>query len=321
MAIDFPSNPSLDDEYDYAGKRWRWNGVGWIMIGTVTGATGATGPQGSIGSDGATGATGPTGATGAGVTGATGPAGNDGAPGSGGAIGATGPQGVAGSSGATGATGPAGNDGSPGSPGADGATGATGPSGSAGTTGATGVTGATGSVGATGAAGGNTDFIHTLILDENHLNNTNPNTWFFSNIAATLIANRTYEFEGWLFVTNTGINSWAIQISFGGNAANNATAINFLVIGGKGGTAAASSATIGRRSTISAVSAMSASTTPGDATVYVKGILTTSASAGAFSPQFNYSATPGAGGTVKRGTWFRIRDIGSNSFVTQGTWP
>jgi hypothetical protein len=30
--IDFPSNPSLDDIYEYEGKKWRYNGIGWTLV-------------------------------------------------------------------------------------------------------------------------------------------------------------------------------------------------------------------------------------------------------------------------------------------------
>ena len=64
--INFPTSPSLNDEYTFEGRTWLWNGSGWEIKALVAppGATGPTGPTG------ATGATGPVG-----VTGATGPAG------------------------------------------------------------------------------------------------------------------------------------------------------------------------------------------------------------------------------------------------------
>jgi hypothetical protein len=90
MPINFPDNPTLNEEFTSAGKTWKWNGYAWDSITlTPVGSTGATGPQGSPG-----GATGSTGATGVGASGATGATG---------ITGATGPQGSPG--GATGATG------------------------------------------------------------------------------------------------------------------------------------------------------------------------------------------------------------------------
>jgi hypothetical protein len=42
--------------------------------------------------------------------------------------------------------------------------------------------------------------------------------------------------------------------------------------------------------------------------------------AGTFIPQFKYSAAPGGAPTVKRGTWFRMWPVGSNTTVSVGTW-
>ena len=77
MALDFPTNPALNEIYTYGGRSWIWNGTAWDVYSTGTaGATGATGPQGN------TGATGPQGIQGnTGNPGATGPQGNTGATG------------------------------------------------------------------------------------------------------------------------------------------------------------------------------------------------------------------------------------------------
>ena len=127
MALSFPTNPSLNDEYSYGGMKWIFDGSQWVSVGWpstppgATGATGVTGAAGPVGSQGATGAQGPAGTNGAdgiqGPTGATGPQGPAGSNGADGTVGATG---------ATGAAGPAGADGAAG---ANGATGATGPPG------------------------------------------------------------------------------------------------------------------------------------------------------------------------------------------------
>ncbi len=121
MALSFPTNPSLNDEYSYGGMKWIFDGSQWVSVGWpstppgATGATGVTGAAGPVGSQGATGAQGPAGTNGAdgiqgptGATGPQGPAGSNGADGTVGATGATGAAGSAGSAGATGATGPQG---------------------------------------------------------------------------------------------------------------------------------------------------------------------------------------------------------------------
>jgi hypothetical protein len=64
--INFPTSPSLNDEYTFEGRTWLWNGSGWEIKSFVAepGATGATGPTGATGAVGATGATGATPAVG-----------------------------------------------------------------------------------------------------------------------------------------------------------------------------------------------------------------------------------------------------------------
>jgi hypothetical protein len=166
--INFPSSPSLNDEYSFEGRTWVWNGSGWEVKAFVapagatgaTGVTGATGPSGAQGATGVTGVVGVSGATGAtgvvgvsGATGATGPVGVTGATGVVGVSGATGVQGVVGVSGATGATGVQGVVGVSGATGVVGVSGATGATGVVGVTGATGVQGPVGVTGATGVQG------------------------------------------------------------------------------------------------------------------------------------------------------------------------
>ena len=181
--INFPPSPSIGQIYNFNGRSWIWNGLGWAAyalpasVGPTgpTGPTGSTGPTSTVpGPTGATGIgpTGPTGATGAPstVTGPTGPTGASitGPTGATGAAsnvtGPTGPTGasVTGPTGATGAstTGPTGPTGLSitGPTGATGATGSaltgpTGPTGSQGSQGNPGVTGPTGSPGACFASG------------------------------------------------------------------------------------------------------------------------------------------------------------------------
>lgn len=88
-AIDFPSNPTLNQEYTNGIQTYKWNGTSWRLVRTsAVGPTGPTGPAGldstaigATGPTGATGATGPTGPTGAAstVVGPTGPTGATGA--------------------------------------------------------------------------------------------------------------------------------------------------------------------------------------------------------------------------------------------------
>jgi len=87
-AIDFPSDPALNDEYTNGIQTYRWNGSAWRLVRTS--AVGPTGPTGPAGSDStAVGATGPQGPTG--------PQGEQGPTGAASTV--TGPQGPTGATG------------------------------------------------------------------------------------------------------------------------------------------------------------------------------------------------------------------------------
>ena len=62
MAISFPSSPTLNQQYSYAGRTWQWTGSVWQSVGTVQGAQGVQGLQGSSiqGTQGTQGVQGPT---------------------------------------------------------------------------------------------------------------------------------------------------------------------------------------------------------------------------------------------------------------------
>ena len=105
--IDFPSNPSVNQQFSAFGNVWIWNGSSWRKVSrtAVVGAqgnTGQTGSQGPAGA-GAQGAAGPAGAQG--NAGGSGPAGAQGAVGAQGASGAQGNQGAVGAQGSQGTQG------------------------------------------------------------------------------------------------------------------------------------------------------------------------------------------------------------------------
>lgn len=71
--IDFPTNPSLNDIYNFDGKTWIWNGYAW----DITGLSGISGPQGLSGYSGINGSNGTSGYSG--FSGYSGAAGSPGA--------------------------------------------------------------------------------------------------------------------------------------------------------------------------------------------------------------------------------------------------
>jgi hypothetical protein len=141
MSINFPSNPTLNQEYTSGSKTWVWNGRGWQVSSTTLGYTGSQG-VGYTGSQGVDGAY-----AGMGYTGSQGdPDGYTGSMGYSGSIGYTGSQGIAGAFAGMGYTGSQGYTGSRGYTGSAGA-------GYTGSTGAAGFTGSRGDVGYVGSQG------------------------------------------------------------------------------------------------------------------------------------------------------------------------
>ena len=69
--INFPSNPSVGQQYSEFGVVWTWNGSSWRKISRTAvqgaqGNSGSTGAQGPIGNTGAQGAQGVQGSQGSG---------------------------------------------------------------------------------------------------------------------------------------------------------------------------------------------------------------------------------------------------------------
>ena len=157
--LNFPANPSLNDEYSANGATWRWNGNAWVRLGDP-GAQGADGAQGEVGAQGTQGAQGYQGHQGAigaqgsqGAQGSDGAQGNQGFQGHQGDVGAQGTQGAPGAQGNQGYQGRQGADGAQGTQGADGAQGNQGYQGRQGSPGAQGNQGYQGRQGAPGAQG------------------------------------------------------------------------------------------------------------------------------------------------------------------------
>jgi hypothetical protein len=94
MAIDFPDNPVLNEQFSAQGTTWYWTGSVWRLLVSEgvqgdLGPTGPTGPQGNLGPTGPLSVTpGPTGPVGS--TGPTGPLST--VPGPTGSVGPTGPE-------------------------------------------------------------------------------------------------------------------------------------------------------------------------------------------------------------------------------------
>ena len=64
--MNFPSNPALNDEYEFQGKRWKWNGFSWELTGLyqIYGPEGMSGYSGKSGYSGVQGYSGYSGLVG-----------------------------------------------------------------------------------------------------------------------------------------------------------------------------------------------------------------------------------------------------------------
>lgn len=133
--------------------------------------------------------------------------------------------------------------------------------------------------------------------------------------AITLVAGKTYFFEGMYMLTNTGTTSHTWGTLFGGTATITAAGSAYYVTGNSATTANTPAAGIltsfvsgAALSSVAVVTAASTSATE-QVTAFVKGTVVVNA-AGTLIPQMKASARPGASGTPgvvhKAGSYFRI---------------
>ena len=134
-----------------------------------------------------------------------------------------------------------------------------------------------------------------------------------------LDANTLYEVEGDYVITRTaGTNSHTFAILF-----NYTGTVNFFLATvqvSNGNTGALSAVSQTRIVAITAATLTTANTSATECVIVkIKGTLRTT-NAGAFTPQFQYSAAPGGAPTIASGTYFQCRRIGVNTAVSAGPW-
>lgn len=143
--------------------------------------------------------------------------------------------------------------------------------------------------------------------------------WFPTAGGVTVEAATTYFFEGQLYTTRAaGATSHTTGVLFAGTAT--LTNIDYWGEAKTGDTnaLAAGNGFWSLAATSLVVKAASTSATE-NSIIQVRGVVRINA-AGTFIPQFIYSVAPGGAPTIKRGSYFRMWPIGSNTVKTQGTW-
>lgn len=146
-------------------------------------------------------------------------------------------------------------------------------------------------------------------------------SWFVSNGAVAVEASTTYEFFGRLILSRTaGTTSHTTSILFSGTATISSLVGRISSRTGDANTLAADhsvemisgAATVAKAASTSATEQIS---------IMVHGTLVIAAAgAGTLIPEFQYSAAPGGAPTIKRGTFFKMRKLGTSAVTSRGTW-
>ena len=161
----------------------------------------------------------------------------------------------------------------------------------------------------------------TLTADQNGANSATAQTWFPGGgpTTITVMDNSTYSFEGLLaFARTAGTTSHSIFNLFGGTAV--VSSIGYILTGVQttSGFFGASSGQTALIQTAGIAAVFGATSSANEHVVMrVQGTVRFT-TGGTFTPQFKYDAAPGGTPSVQANTFFRMRQIGSNTVVGLG---
>ena len=133
--------------------------------------------------------------------------------------------------------------------------------------------------------------------------------------AITLQGTTTYEFEAEYQIDSTGTTGNSIGVLFALSGGLTLTSIGYSALSRD-----TTAATLMYRSSVATVTTVSevvAAAT--ERTIRLRGVIRTNV-AGVLTPQFQYSAAPGAAPTIRANSYFRIWPIGTNTITSQGNW-
>lgn len=136
----------------------------------------------------------------------------------------------------------------------------------------------------------------------------------------TIAGSTTYEFEAEYEIDNTGTTSRTLSTLFALGGGASLTSIAYTALTTNAANASAPQAvSMTRAAVATAVAVTAAVAAATQNTVKLRGTMRVNAG-GTITPQFQYSAAPGAAPTIKANSFFRLWPIGSNTVTTVGPW-
>jgi len=149
--------------------------------------------------------------------------------------------------------------------------------------------------------------------DPGGANTASAQPWFPTAGAVTVQASTTYQFEGQLMLA-TGATTHTTGTLFGGTAT--LTSIDYYATIRSNANLTLTTAISSIRISVATVIVLNATSTAVETVIQVNGAVKVNA-AGTFIPQFQFSANPTTPCTVRRGSYFEMRAMASD---TQGAW-
>ena len=136
----------------------------------------------------------------------------------------------------------------------------------------------------------------------------------------TVKALTTYEFEAEYEIDTSGTTSHSLSTLFALGGGASLTSIAYTAEATNSANASAPSATtLTRAAAATAVAITAAVAAATQNSVRLRGVMRVNAG-GTITPQFQYSAAPGAAPTIKANSFFRLWPIGSNTVAAVGPW-
>jgi len=167
----------------------------------------------------------------------------------------------------------------------------------------------------TGGGGAPAWMERRLAATQTLTNDTTVKNWFASASACPLLANSSYEFEG-LFMSINGTTSHGLNMQF---AALAGATIRWASIGSKVNFTTQSTAFRHvMTDTFDTARLVTTASAVGGNVVWIKGTVITG-TAGNLTPRVAQSAASGSF-TVQPGTYFKVRRLGTDTFINSGEW-